>query len=265
MRRYAGALRRLVFAAVAVGGATACSLGLDNPGTVNLQPPREHATDSQPSGDRETIIVHPARVPVIGSPAYYERVERGERLPPPPSAPLVSRLVVRDFPNVRGAQDSGSDKAAAQAPATTAPVLAASGSAAPSVTWQVAPLVPMATAAVQLESTATPDRPASQPPSVPGKNVIAVIPFAHQSANLTDAMRKELDEVAKRITDLRLRQIEVRAFAAPAGDFESRKVALARALVVRSYLLDRGVKARLEVGSFNGEGEHVEILVPGTT
>jgi outer membrane protein OmpA-like peptidoglycan-associated protein len=121
----------------------------------------------------------------------------------------------------------------------------------------------MAMAAGRLESIASPERPASQPPSAPGKNAIAVIAFPPQSPNLTDTTRKQLDEVAKRITDMRLRQIELRAFA-PAGDLDNRKIALARALVVRSYLLDRGVKARLEVGSFSGEGEHVEILVPGT-
>jgi outer membrane protein OmpA-like peptidoglycan-associated protein len=264
MRRYIRALSCLALAALAVGGTTACSLGLDDPGTVKLQPPQEPGADSRFSGDAGTIIVHSARLPIVGSPGYYERIERLASLPPPPSAPLVSRLVVSEFPTARAAQDSRSAKAAvalAPAPATAA-LPGASAPAAPSVRWQVAPEVPMAIAAARSEPTAIPERPASQPPSAPGRNVIAVIPFAPLSPNLTDATRKELDEVAKRITDTRLRQIELRAFAL-AGDFDNRKIALARALVVRSYLLDRGVKARLEVGSFNGEGEQVEILVPG--
>jgi outer membrane protein OmpA-like peptidoglycan-associated protein len=76
-------------------------------------------------------------------------------------------------------------------------------------------------------------------------------------------MRSELDQIAKRITDKRLRHIELRAFAT-GGDLGSRKIALARALVVRAYLIDSGVKSRIEVGSFAGDGEHVEILVPKT-
>lgn len=94
-------------------------------------------------------------------------------------------------------------------------------------------------------------------------NVIGVIPFTLQSPNLTDATRRELDEVAKRIVASRLRQVELRSFAM-GSEIESRKIALARALVVRSYLLDRGVKARIEVGSFAGDGQDVQILAPKT-
>ena len=60
-----------------------------------------------------------------------------------------------------------------------------------------------------------------------------------------------------------MRQIELRGFAF-GGGIDSRKVALARALVVRAYLIDARVKARIEVGSFEGEGSHVEILGPRT-
>jgi len=60
-----------------------------------------------------------------------------------------------------------------------------------------------------------------------------------------------------------VRQLELRGFAM-GSEIDSRKVALARALVVRAYLIDLGVKARIEVGSFAGEGSHVEILAPRT-
>ena len=256
MRRYARTLSSLALVALAASGAPACSLGLGDSGTVNTELSSDPATDPRTSDAPGTIIVHPARVPVVGSPGYYERLERFTRLPSPPSAPLASRLVVREFPKVPAGPDSRYGKAAAaSAPAS------ATGTSPPDpspVRWQVAPEVPMAMAA-----KASPESPALQPPSAPGKGAIAVIPFTSQSPNLTDTTRKQLDEVAKRITDMRLRQVELRGFAA-AGDPDNRKIALARALVVRSYLLDRGVKARLEVGSFNGEGEHVEILVPGT-
>ena len=79
----------------------------------------------------------------------------------------------------------------------------------------------------------------------------------------TPATKAELDQIAKRIADQKLRHIELRAFAADTGP-DSRKIALARALVVRSYLMDKGVKSRIEVGSFSGDGDSVEILVPNT-
>src|SRR3989442_997558 len=66
MRRYARALSCPPLAALAIGGATACSFGLGDPGTVNLQAPRVPATDSQSSGNPEAVIVHPARVPAVG-------------------------------------------------------------------------------------------------------------------------------------------------------------------------------------------------------
>ena len=89
------------------------------------------------------------------------------------------------------------------------------------------------------------------------------IAFNGRSVVLTPATKAELDQVAKRIADQKLRRLELRALAADIGP-DSRKVALARALVVRSYLIDRGVKSRIEVGSFSGDGDSVEILVPNT-
>jgi outer membrane protein OmpA-like peptidoglycan-associated protein len=90
------------------------------------------------------------------------------------------------------------------------------------------------------------------------------VPFTPQSADLNDATKSELDRVAKNINEKALRQVELRAYAAGA-DPESRKIALARALVVRSYLIDRGVKSRIEVGGFSGgDGERVDIVVPNS-
>ena len=46
---------------------------------------------------------------------------------------------------------------------------------------------------------------------------------------------------------------------------ESRKLALACALAVRSYLIDQNMKTRIEVGAFAstvGGGERVDVLAP---
>ena len=104
--------------------------------------------------------------------------------------------------------------------------------------------------------------PTAVPSPQPG-GPFGTIAFGGRLVVLTPATKAELDQIAKRIVDQKLRHIELRAFAADTGP-DSRKIALARALVVRSYLLDRGVKSRIEVGSFSGDGDSVEILVPNT-
>ncbi|HEY4748103.1 MAG TPA: hypothetical protein VIH38_11070, partial [Steroidobacteraceae bacterium] len=69
--------------------------------------------------------------------------------------------------------------------------------------------------------------------------------------------------VGKNLADKRPRLVEVRAFAT-GDDIVSRQISLARALVVRAYLIDRGVKTRIDVGAFLGDDERVDILVPNT-
>jgi outer membrane protein OmpA-like peptidoglycan-associated protein len=148
-------------------------------------------------------------------------------LPPPPPGPIESRLV--NMP------------AGPSAPA------------APSVTVPATP-PPAATLAATT--------PTAIPSTQPG-GPFGTISFIGRSAALTPATKAELDQIAKRIADQKLRHIELRAFAADSAP-DSRKIALARALVVRSYLMDKGVKSRIEVGSFSGDGDSVDILVPNT-
>jgi len=148
-------------------------------------------------------------------------------LPPPPPGPIESRLV--------------SVPAGPSAPA------------APMVTVPATP-PPAATVA----STAPTVVPSTQPAGPFGS-----VAFIGRTALLTPATKAELDLIARRIADQKLRHIELRAFAPDTGP-DSRKIALARALVVRSYLMDKGIKSRIEVGSFSGDGDSVEILVPNT-
>ena len=123
-----------------------------------------------------------------------------------------------------------------------------------------------------------PEEEAPQPPQVvaalaakldpptapPTKSPLAAsIPFAGRSPDLTDTTRSTLDGVGKTLADKRPRLVEVRAFAT-GDDIVSRQLSLARALVVRAYLIDRGVKARIDVGAFLGDDERVDILVPNT-
>jgi len=95
---------------------------------------------------------------------------------------------------------------------------------------------------------------------------VATVAFAGQSAEISDGAKADLDRVAKNLSGVR--QIEVRAYAVGGDPAESRKVALARALVVRSYLIDQGVKTRIEIGAFTsaaggGASDRVDIMTSG--
>ncbi len=132
------------------------------------------------------------------------------------------------------------------------------------VNLQAAPPAPVVTvpATPPPGPTMAAGTPAVVPPPQAG-GPFGTIAFIGRSVVLTPATKAELDQIARRIADQKLRHVELRAFAMDTGP-DSRKVALARALVVRSYLIDRGVKSRIEVGSFSGDGDSVDILVPNT-
>jgi len=218
---------------------------------------------SVPASVPGSVIVHPARVAVAGSPPAYERAAN---LRPPPEGPIESRLMpIPEGGNLRLSRDGRAGQPAS-AGASSGPPAGAPASAAVFATVPVAPLASGADRPVMADASdreLAAGRPASEPAASPDGTSIAIVSFAGQSANLTDTTRSALDQIAKRIADKKLRNIELRAFAT-GNDLDSRKIALARALVVRAYLIDSGVKARIEVGSFAGDGAHVEILIPKT-
>ena len=249
MSSSAVAMGRVAFAALIIGATPAV------------------AQQAQPSGEPGIVIVQPARVPVPGSP---QAAERNANLRPPPPGPIESRLVPLPEGSLRAPRDARADPPPAAASAAPSAGPSSGQSAGTNSPPEAsAPISGPIFAAPPVQSLAAPSgpaiaasRPAEPAPSVPGAP-LGVIPFVGQTANLTDATRAELDQIAKRIAEQRVRQLEVRGFAM-GSELDSRKVALARALVVRAYLIDRGVKARIEVGSFAGEGSHVEILAPRT-
>jgi len=180
--------------------------------------------------------------------------------PPPPVAPPVA---ARPEPTptpmpvaVRVVPPPAATPAPVAAPvvATPAPTVAAP-----------APAPPPPARATAAAAPPLPPEPAVQPPR---GTVAATIAFTGQSAELNDAARTDLDRLAKNLGDRSLRQIEIRAYAGGA-DPDSRKISLARALVVRSYLIDKGVKTRIEVGAYGGDSrggssDRVDILVPNS-
>jgi outer membrane protein OmpA-like peptidoglycan-associated protein len=105
---------------------------------------------------------------------------------------------------------------------------------------------------------------AAQP--APATTPTATLAFAPRSVEISDAGRRALDALAQSLTERAVRQVELRAYAVGEDADEARKLGLARALAVRSYLIEHGVKARIEVTAFavagRGAGERIDVLVP---
>jgi outer membrane protein OmpA-like peptidoglycan-associated protein len=208
------------------------------------------------------------------TPTYSDDAVR-PRLPAPPPGPIHSRLVAipqrGDTPGATRALQHNPTPTpappAAVAPAIAPPAPTAAAPAAPAPvpvvrqpeTPTVAPEAPRAVATV----APPPPEPVAPPP--PPSAPTATVLFVSQSAEIDVAARAELDRIAKTLG--RTRQIELRAYAGGRDPTESRKIALARALTVRSYLIDQGVTARIEIGAFSANGggssnERVDVMAP---
>ena len=118
----------------------------------------------------------------------------------------------------------------------------------------------LAFAIAGLGATVAAAQPGPAAPSVP-------VPFQPQSVESAEAGRGALDGLIRSLTERGVRQIEVRGYASADDTGDARKMALARALSVRSYLIDQGVKARIEVSATaqpatSAPRERVDVMVP---
>lgn len=194
-------------------------------------------------------IVAPAPVPAAPPPvAAAPPTPAATPAAPPPVATVPAPPPLRPAP--------------APTTAPTIPSLAAP-TPAPAPPAVAAP-PPQAPAAEQRQMAAV--APAPSPPPVPParSSVAATLVYTARSTELSDASKAELDRLAKDIADRTLRQVELRSVSEN-SDPDSRKISLARALIVRNYLIDKGVRSRIEIASIvGGGGERVEILVPST-
>ena len=198
----------------------------------------------------------------------------GANLPAPPPGPIQSRLTAvpqrpdrTTAPTARTAAIAPAPPPAAViTPAAPPPAVIATPAPPPPVIATPAPAPPPVVAPAPppraVASVAPPPPEPATPPPAPAA-VMASIVFIPQSAEISAASRVELDRVAQSIKGVR--GIELRAYASGSDPTEARKVALARALAVRSYLIDQNVKTRIEVGAFastNGGSERVDVLAP---
>lgn len=106
--------------------------------------------------------------------------------------------------------------------------------------------------------------PPPPPPEAP-RPTLGTISFRPRSMEIDAAGRAELARIAQNASGLRV--VQLRAYATGRDFNDARNVALARGLSVRTYLLDRGLQARIEVGAFSSDsvgsgGDRVDVIGP---
>ena len=188
----------------------------------------------------------PIAPPAVATPAPVPSAPPTPAATPAAPPPLIVTAPAPPSVYTAPATESAAPRVVTPHPASAPPVVPA-----PS---------PQAPAAEQRQMAAV-----APPPAPPVRSGVAVtLVFAARYTELSDASKVELDRLAKDLADRTQRQVELRSVSEN-GDPDSRKISLARALIVRNYLIDKGVRSRIEIASIvGGGGERGEILVPST-
>ncbi|MFI5033395.1 MAG: OmpA family protein [Reyranellales bacterium] len=116
-------------------------------------------------------------------------------------------------------------------------------------------------------AAAQPAAPTPAQPSEAGGSPAATVAFDRQSVEINAAARGALDTLAQLLRAQGVRQVELRGYATGEDADEARKLALVRTLAVRMYLIDQGVRARIEVmaqaaPAKGGTKERVDVMTP---
>jgi outer membrane protein OmpA-like peptidoglycan-associated protein len=116
--------------------------------------------------------------------------------------------------------------------------------------------------------TAQPSAPEGQPAAASPPENLSTIAFDKDSARLPDSAKDSLAHLASRMTEDATLEVQLLAYAA--GDEENaskaRRLSLSRALAVRSFLIDQGVRStRIEVRALGnkvpeGSPDRVDIV-----
>jgi hypothetical protein len=88
----------------------------------------------------------------------------------------------------------------------------------------------------------------------PGGQPLTTVLFSPRSADLSEQARVALAFFAQDPNTQRLRRLELWAGSSAENPAEAGKIAFARALAVHAYLIDLGVRARIEIGGYSETG-----------
>jgi len=210
------------------------------------------------------IAIAPAK-PSVPIPAKTAIAPAKPSIPAPPPPSLLART-----------QDNTSGQTAAKTPSVAAPTAPIPKAQAPS-TPPAAPKTPSVKAptvvAPKVAAPAIPKAPTVKPvvstlAAIPPAKEQAVTPpggdlrliFSAGSAELSSAAKKQLAGLARNLAQASSKRVQLLAFAADSGSGTSkaRRLSLSRALAVRAFLIDKGVRStRMDVralGSKAGDG-----------
>lgn len=183
----------------------------------DLPPPKPAATQAPTPPPAPLVEAKPAPTPPPAPPAPPPSEAAKPATPPPSPPPAEEAKAPPAEPKVAAAAPPAPAK-----PATPAP-----------------PVKP---------ATATP--PPTTAPMPTGIVAPLHVGFAAGSSDLSDAAKQQLDSVAKSLGTDDLRRVQLIAYASggPEEANQARRLSLSRALNVRAYLIDRGVRnTRMDV------------------
>lgn len=109
---------------------------------------------------------------------------------------------------------------------------------------------------------AEPAKTAEAAPPVVPTHADMMIAFEKNSSTLTPEAEKALDSIVAQLNDLPDTRLQIRAYAADGDDGQSsaRRMSLSRALIVRSYMTEKGIKPiRLDVRALGTDTDKTPI------
>lgn len=240
---------------------------------INLTPPAPRVASAAPVG-HDTAAVNAPTTPAVAAPAA----------PTPPAAVVPVQPAATSPPSAPAAPPPATQAASASPappPLAPSPTVAANPFPATAPTTTAAPgiLSPAQVAAAQAAAAAapgsTPPAPAASPPvqmaaatTVGGG--LSSIKFAPGATDLPSGPQPTLDAIAARLLHDDNLRVQVIAHATGTSDeaMEARRVSLARAVAVRAYLIDKGVRSlRIDVralGNRDDDGparDQVDLMV----
>jgi outer membrane protein OmpA-like peptidoglycan-associated protein len=222
---------------------------LDSLGPATPKPPAAKPDAAKPKGKATQESAGKPKPEKPGQ-TKSSALPKAAPVPPPPKLgpPEASRP-----PSVEAA------KPAAKQP--TAPPAADVAAPPPPVADGPPPSVPAAAPPTAVGPGGQARGASVQPPVAPPRRIVgetaARIIFPGEAAELGPEARGALDGLVPRLAANERLRVEVLGYAAPGADAsQARRVSLARALAVRSYLVDKGVKtARVDVRALGSRPE----------
>ena len=146
----------------------------------------------------------------------------------------------------------------APAPEVAAPVIAETPAPTPAPVAEVAAPIEQPEEAVATESAVDVAQPETDSMPVVPTLADLTLGFNGSSSDLTAESQKKLDNVIRQMADSIAGRLQVRGYASAdeGGKTNARRIALSRALAVRSYLMDKGIKPnRVDVSAKGAESD----------